>query len=159
MTAPVIVLALLKFFSMFGIPKTVQSDQGSNFMSRIFKQVLNQLGISHCNFSVYHPESQGALERFHQTLKAMLKAYCLEFQRDWDEGVNLMLFSAREAVHDSLGFSPAQLVFGHNVRGPLKLLKEKGLTEATDSSNLLDYVSHFQLVKLLVLILLARRKR
>lgn len=54
-----------------------------------------------------------------------------------------MLFATREAVQDSLGFSPAQLVFGHNVCGPLKLLKEKWLAEATDSSNLLDYVSHF----------------
>lgn len=55
-----------------------------------------------------------------------------------------MLFAAREAVQDSLGFSPAQLVFGHNVRGLLKLLKEKWLAEATDSSNLMDYVSHFR---------------
>ncbi len=134
-----VVQALLKFFSMFGLPKTVQSDQGTNFMSRTFKQVLDQLGISHCHSSAYHPESQGALERFNQTLKAMLKTYCLE-----DEGVHLMLFAAREAVQDSLGFSPAQLVFGHNVHGPLKLLKEKWLAEATYSSNLLDYVSHFR---------------
>lgn len=143
-TASAVVQALLKFFSMFRLPKTVQSDQGSNFMSKIFKQVLDQLGISHCHSSAYHPESQGALERFHQTLKAMLRTYCLEFQRDWDEGVHFMLFAAREAVQDALGFSPAQLVFGHNVRGSLKLLKEKWLAEASDSSNLLDYVSHFR---------------
>ncbi|KAI3351357.1 hypothetical protein L3Q82_005905 [Scortum barcoo] len=34
-------------------------------------------------------------------------------QRDWDEGVPLVLFAAREAVQESLGFSPAELVFGH----------------------------------------------
>lgn len=43
--------------------------------------------------------------------------------RDWDEGVPSVLFVVREAVQDSLGFSPADLVFGHSVRGPLKMLK------------------------------------
>ena len=38
-------------------------------MSNIFKQVLTELGIKHYTSSAYHPESQGALERFHQTLK------------------------------------------------------------------------------------------
>ncbi len=45
---------------MFGLPKVIQTDQGSNFMSRIVAQVLKQLAISHIHLSVYHPESQGA---------------------------------------------------------------------------------------------------
>ncbi len=77
-TAPVIVKSLIKFFSLFGLPHTIQSDQGTNFMSRVFKHALDQLHIQHCTSSCYHPESQGALERFHQTLKSMLRAFCLE---------------------------------------------------------------------------------
>lgn len=65
-TAPAVVKALLKFFSLFGLPKTIQTDQGSNFMSRVFAQVMKQLDITHCCSSAYHPESQGAIERFHQ---------------------------------------------------------------------------------------------
>lgn len=45
-----------------------------------------------------------------------------------DEGIHLLLFSARESVQESLGLSPFEIVFGHTVRGPLKplkLLKEK----------------------------------
>ena len=33
--------------------------------------------------------------------------------------------SAREVVQESLGFSPAELVFGHTLRGPLKAFQEK----------------------------------
>ena len=73
----------------------------------------------------------------------MIKTYCYEFQKDWDEGVHLLLFAAREAVQETLGFSPFELVFGHTVRGPLKLLKEKWLNEHSDI-NLLDYVSNFK---------------
>ena len=63
-----IVKALVKFFTFVGLPKSVQSDQGSNFMSGIFQQVMHELGITQYKSSPYHPESQGALERFHQTL-------------------------------------------------------------------------------------------
>ena len=43
-------------------------------------------------------------------------------------GIHLLLFAVRESVQESLGFSPFELVFGHSVRGPLKLLKEKFLS-------------------------------
>lgn len=143
-TARTVLKHLVKFFTFVGLPKTVQSDQGTNFMSKVFNQVLEQLGVSHCHSSAYHPESQGALERFHQTLKSMLRAYTLEFKKDWDEGVPLMLFAVREVVQESLGFSPAELVFAHTVRGPLKLMQEKWLSDDSPPQNLLDYVCQFR---------------
>ena len=141
--AKTIIKALTKFFTFVGLPKTIQSDQGSNFMSHLFQQVMHELNIQQFKSSAYHPESQGALERFHQTLKNMMRTFCLESQKDWDEGVHMLLFAVREAFQESLGFSPFELVFGHTVRGPLKLLKEKWLCEDTDI-NLLDYVSGFK---------------
>ena len=54
---------------MVGLPRSIQSDQGKNFLSGLFQQVMYQLGIKQVKSSAYHPESQGALERFHQTLK------------------------------------------------------------------------------------------
>lgn len=128
-TTPVIVRALSKFFSL--LPKVVQTDQGSNFMLRVFAQVLN-INIKHCHSSAYHPESQGALERFHQTLKTLLRTYCLEFDKDWDEGVHMQMFAIREVVQESLGFSPVELVCAHTVCGPLKLLRERWLCEGSD---------------------------
>ena len=139
-----IVKALVKFFTFVGLPRSVQSDQGSNFMSGIFQQVMYELGIKQYKSSAYHPESQGALERFHQTLKNMIRSYCFDTEKDWDEGIHLLLFAVRESVQESLGFSPFELVFGHTVRGPLKLLKEKFLSDDDSSLNLLQYVSDFK---------------
>lgn len=87
-------------------------------MSRTFSQVLQQLGIQHCPSSAYH-QGQGALERFHQTLKSMLRIYCLSDKKDWDDSIPI--FAVREVVQESLGFSPADLVLGHTVRGPLNM--------------------------------------
>ena len=50
----------------------------------------------------------------------MIKSYCSDTEKDWDEGIHLLLFAVRESVQ-ALGFSPFELVFGHTVRGPLKL--------------------------------------
>ena len=49
-----------------------------------------------------------------------------------------------ESVQESLGFSPFELVFGHTVRGPLKILKEKFLSQESTPLNLLRYVTDFQ---------------
>lgn len=81
-TAKSIVKALSQFIAIFGIPKIIQSDQGSNFSSHLFNQVLEQLNIKHNQASAYHAQSQGALERFHQTLKSLLRSYCTELSRD-----------------------------------------------------------------------------
>ena len=56
---------------------------------------MYELGIEQYTSCAYHPESQGASERFHQTLKNMILTYCLDFEKDWDEGGHLLLFAAR----------------------------------------------------------------
>ncbi len=86
---PAIVKAIVKFCTTFGLLKIIQSDQGSNFMSRVLCKVGNELNIKHCVSSAYHPQSQEVLERFHQTLKYMLRNYCLQYEKDWDEEVPL----------------------------------------------------------------------
>lgn len=48
------------FFSVFGLPKTIQTDQGSNFKSGVFKRVVQALNIVPSTSGAYHPESQGA---------------------------------------------------------------------------------------------------
>lgn len=80
-------VALSKFISVFGIPKIIQTDQGSNFTSCLFAQVLKQLHIKRHKASAYHAQSQGALERFHQTLKSLMCTYCVQMDRDWEEGL------------------------------------------------------------------------
>lgn len=138
-----VVKALSQFISIFGIPKVVQSDQGTNFTSNMFQEVLRQLGIRHNKSSAYHAESQGALERFHQTLKSLLRAYCTEVKGDWEEGLPWLLLATCEVIQESLGFSPNQLVFGHCVRGPLAVLSNAALPEEPPQS-LIQYIQGFR---------------
>jgi len=55
-----------------------------------------------------------------------------------------MLFAVRESIQGSLGFSPFELVSGHSVHGPLKVLKEAWMLNEEPSVNLLEYVAIFK---------------
>ena len=59
-----VVEALITFFTMVGLPREIQSDQFSNSTSGVFHQIICWLGATQITSSAYHPESQGALERF-----------------------------------------------------------------------------------------------
>ena len=41
----VIVEHLLKFFAWVGLPRSFQSDRGSNFTAKLFHQVLSELNV------------------------------------------------------------------------------------------------------------------
>lgn len=75
----------------------------------------------------------------------MLRKYCIETAQSWDEGIPFVVFAAREAVRESLGFSLTALVFGHTPRSPLKSLQEKFLSSAPSTLiNVLDIVRKFR---------------
>lgn len=76
--------------------------------------------------TLYHPQTDGLVERFNQTLKAMLKKFVSETGKDWDKWLPFLLFAYREVPQASTGFSPFELLYAHPVRGPLDVLKELG---------------------------------
>ena len=138
--SPKIVDELIGFFTKFGLPKIIQSDCGSNFTCKYFQEKMRELGIKHVTSSPYHPESQGQLERFHQTLKSMLKKFCLENESEWDKEIPYVLFAFRSVPGEALNYSPFQLVFGHSVRGPLDVVREHWEGETPDL-DLLSYIT------------------
>lgn len=139
-TANNVVRVLKDFMACFGVPCKLQTDGASYFTGRVFRDFVNQLGLAHSVSSPYHPESQGVLERSHRTLKATLTKLGLENASSWDEDLPYVLFCMRDTPSSSTGFSPFELVFGHTVRGPLCLLRERLLEEGQADLPVLDLV-------------------
>uniref|UniRef100_A0A669EG75 Gypsy retrotransposon integrase-like protein 1 n=1 Tax=Oreochromis niloticus TaxID=8128 RepID=A0A669EG75_ORENI len=115
---------LIQMFSRVGIPKEIITDQGSNFTSNFMREVYRLLGIKGIKTTPYHPQTDGLVERFNKTLKAMLRKFVKDTGADWDQWLPFLLFAYREVPQASTGFSPFQLLYGHAVRGPLDVLKE-----------------------------------
>jgi hypothetical protein len=63
------------------------------------------------------------VERFNQTLKAMLKKTASEEGKDLDKLISFLVFAHREFPQESTGYSPFELLYGRDVRGPLDVLK------------------------------------
>lgn len=98
------------------------------------------LGVSHSVSSVYHSESQGELERCYQTLKKMLQNYSFETDRDLDSGLPLCCLRFVMQNRSLFGSAPFELVFGHNVQGPLKVL-QKFMVNPYQKTNIFDFVT------------------
>uniref|UniRef100_A0A8C5D858 Gypsy retrotransposon integrase-like protein 1 n=1 Tax=Gouania willdenowi TaxID=441366 RepID=A0A8C5D858_GOUWI len=122
--AKTVAFCLVQFFSRVGFPREILTDQGTNFMSTLLKQVYQLLGIRRLRTTPYHPQTDGLTERFNQTLKQMLRKFVNNTGTDWDQWLPYLLFAYREVPQASTGFSPFELLYGHEVRGPLSLLRE-----------------------------------
>lgn len=64
------------------------------------------------------------MEHFNQTLKSLLCAYCIKMKGDWEDGLPLLLLSAKEVTQESTGFGPNDLVIGHTARVPFTVLQD-----------------------------------
>ena len=124
--------ALWEMWTRTGIPETIISDQGTQFVSEVMREVYHLLDIHKETTSPYHAQANGLVERFNATLKRMLKRLCLEKPKDWDQYIPGVLFAYREVPQESLRFSPFELLYGRTVRGPLTLLRQKWTEESTE---------------------------
>ena len=120
-TAPVIVKHLTEMFSRNGFPGVVVSDNGPQFVSKTFKAFCNKNGIQHVTTSVYCPESNGVLERFHGTLKQMV-AKAVSAKGSWPEVLPMCLFFLRLTPNAASGYSPFMLAHGWEPNTPAQLL-------------------------------------
>ena len=59
-------------FCRYGYPDQVHTDQGAQFTSHLFTDVLKMLGIFQTNTSGYNPKSNAQIERWHRDLGPML---------------------------------------------------------------------------------------
>ena len=94
----------------FGIPMDISSDRGSQFTSRLWTALTNQLGIQLYHSTAYHPCSNGLVERFHRHLKTSLKARLTS--ANWLDELPWVLLGIRTAPKEDLQASSAELVYG-----------------------------------------------
>ncbi len=79
----------------FGIPSQISSDNGSAFIQRTVKTVIQQLRIKQRLGCFYHPQSQGLVEWANGTLKAKLNKICADTKLNWVDVLPLALMSYR----------------------------------------------------------------
>ena len=134
--------ALFTVFARMGLPEEIQSDNGSQFTSGMMKEFHKLLSIKGIYSSPYHAQSNGVVERFHGTLKPMLRKVIKSQPRQWHRYIPALLFAVREMPNASTGFSPFELMFGRQPRGPIDLLASAwtGGTDAPEAKTTYQHV-------------------
>ncbi|RMB88636.1 hypothetical protein DUI87_34975 [Hirundo rustica rustica] len=96
----------------YGIPDSIDSDQGTHFTSKIIKHLAEALGIRWEYHTPWHPQSSGQVERMNQTLKAQLSKLILETKMSWVRCLPLALLNVRTQPHSGSGLSPFEMLYG-----------------------------------------------
>lgn len=129
---------LVHFMSLFGIPKMILTDLGTCFTSELFKQVTEIFKIKPLFSTPYHPQTNGALERSHATLKEYLKAFVNENQNDWHCYLATAILAYNTTPHCTTQFTPFELLYGH------KPVLPSSLYETNNSPTYHEYVRALQ---------------
>ena len=65
-------LIIEQIYPLFGCPLQIVSDNGTENVNKVMNETLAKLNIDHVLTSVYHPQSNAKVERFHRTLHDVL---------------------------------------------------------------------------------------
>ena len=97
---------------LYGIPQFIVTDQGSQFMSDIFRRLCILLKLNKLNSTAYHPESNGVLERTHKTIVEYLRCFCNPRGNNWDKWLPFPCFVYNTTPHTMTKCTPYEVLFG-----------------------------------------------
>ena len=95
----------------YGCTKVVISDQGREFLNRVSQALFTMTKTEHRISSAYHPQTNGLVERFNQTIQRSLVKYVNGNQNDWDMKLEGVLFAYRTSQQKSTRLTPFELMY------------------------------------------------
>lgn len=109
----VIQFLVQEIFNKFGVPEIIHSDNGAQFISKAFTNMIETYKIKHIKTAVYSPQSN-ASERVNQSVLAAIRAYLQEDHREWDMYLSEIECALRTSVHSAIGVTPFFALFGYH---------------------------------------------
>jgi len=92
------------------------SDNGPCYISQNLKDYLNHRGMEHTRSAPYHPQTQGKIERYHRSMKNIIKLqnYYLPGELEYEIDKFVKYYN-NERYHESLNnVTPADKYFGND---------------------------------------------
>jgi transposase InsO family protein len=106
------------YICIYGVPRQILSDQGTPFNNQLMEAFTKILGCHHIKSTPYHPQTNGAIERFNATFERQLAKVTNVHMNDWDIHLKSVVFAYNIGKHASTEYSPYQLQFGRHPNLP-----------------------------------------
>eukprot|EP01088_Endostelium_zonatum_P003707 TRINITY_DN1489_c0_g2_i2.p2 TRINITY_DN1489_c0_g2~~TRINITY_DN1489_c0_g2_i2.p2 ORF type:complete len:697 (-),score=184.40 TRINITY_DN1489_c0_g2_i2:4878-6656(-) len=120
-----------KIICRYGCPRILLTDRGSQFTSKLFDQVNKLLKTKHRTTTAYHPQTNGVIEKFHESLVGAIKFLCASNEENWDEFIDISLFIFRTSVNKTIGKTPFETLYGFKASLPSDI--EFGIVKKTEN--------------------------
>jgi len=99
------------WIARFSAPKTITTDQGTQFESQQFKALINLLGCNRIRMTAYHPATNGIIEYWHDSLKAAIR----QESRNWLQALPIVLLGLRTrklCIKEDIKATAVELAYG-----------------------------------------------
>lgn len=115
-----IAMNLWEIFGLFGIPKIMQSDNGTEFVNELIEELVKLNGIDHRTISAYNPRANGAVERMNATIEKVLCKTVEGAMHTWPDYVPFIQLSCNAKTSTITGSTPFALMFGRRLNQFMK---------------------------------------
>jgi hypothetical protein len=107
--------ALLEHVGRYGCPRHIQSDRGSQFANEMIDELVRGIGTEYVKTLAYSKEENAIVERANKEALRHLRAmvYAVGTNTNWSLRLPLIARIMNATVHDSIGVTPASLLFGN----------------------------------------------
>lgn len=110
-----------RWVNNFGIPTKVLIDNGPPFTSKFLATICTQQSVETITTTSYHPESNGQVKRFKQTVVSRLRYYVTGHRKDWDALVIPLTYACNAQDRKEAELLPFRLVLNRKPLGPVTI--------------------------------------
>ena len=119
-------------WKLHGLPESVVSDRGPQFVAELTKELNRMLGIETRLSTVFHPQTDGQTEQINQELKQYLRFFVDHRQKDWPEWLASAEFAVNNKVHTATKVLPFMENYGRKLRMEGNIKKRGKVEKATE---------------------------
>jgi hypothetical protein len=122
-----------KVWVHFGIPKTIISDQDSQFLNTLWSSLWSLLDTKLTKSTAFHPQTNGQTEVINQMIMHILHMYNSKHPRTWDESLPYVQHNYNRSIHSSTSHIPFQVGLGFQPLGPMDVSLPLAATQEDSS--------------------------
>ena len=110
------------YFSLFGAPAYLVSDQGPSFVNKVVTALCKLYGVQKLRTTPYHAQTNGQVERMNQTIIRMIGKLEADKKACWSQHLPELLLAYNSTRSAVTGYTPHYLLFGRRPRIPVDFM-------------------------------------